>query len=302
MRGRFFLLLFLVILTPAHSWAEEFGTRRTHLDEEMRYGGYTLRVYQDLVPDKDGPTNFGETLVVFRDGKEVYDFSDFRLEMRPKYVLSSHLWKPQEIIPLGTDITGDGQPNALIATYSGGAHCCYGYLILELGSEFREVTYFESRDFPVRFVDLDGEPGLEIVVWEGIFTYWKVSFAASPAPLVFMKFRDGAYWPAPELMRAPPLTRAELLRLARQIDVSEENPLWTPRLWGVMLNLIYSGNANQARDFFDLAWPPAAPGKEAFYDEFLNCQLRWSRYWSAIAEMNGFDPTAEPVGDCPGPQ
>ena len=134
---------------------------------------------------------------------------------------------------------------------------------------------------------------------ENAFAYWRAAFARSPAPDVVMRFRGGMYRADAELMRAPPPAAHELERLANAVRTS---PVWDtglePELWRVMLNLIYTGNASVAREFFEAAWPKGRAGKEEFAHEFWECQLRHSQYWPTIKEMNGLAGD-QPAEDCP---
>ncbi len=65
----------------------------------------------------------------------------------------------------------------------------------------------------------------------------------------------------------------------------------SPDLWGTMLDLIYSGHANEAWKFLDDAWPTKVHGKENFEREF-RAQLAKSPYWSAVEAMNAAKPPA----------
>jgi hypothetical protein len=60
---------------------------------------------------------------------------------------------------------------------------------------------------------------------------------------------------------------------------------YPPELWANMLDLIYSGHADMAWDFFDKAWPKNIKGKEAFLKEFRS-SLKSSQFWPGIKEMN----------------
>ena len=225
---------------------------------------------------------------------------------------------------LGTDITGDGRPNVFVSTYSGGAHCCYAYLVLEVGEQFRVVNHLGTGDSLIRLRQIDGVPGLEIELWDDNFVYWKTVFAGSPMPRVVLKYSGGKYRVAPALMKAPSRSLHTLEGMARRV---RESPWWKreplhsggntalaglesdrsleryePELWDVMLDLIYTGNMPQARLFLDMAWPPGWAGKQDFAREFFTCQLRRSRYWPAVAFINGV-PAAKPPADCPpGPE
>lgn len=61
---------------------------------------------------------------------------------------------------------------------------------------------------------------------------------------------------------------------------------YNPALWQNMLDLIYSGNPEQALQFFDLAWPARfASEKEQFRRDFFD-HLHSSPYWNEISQLS----------------
>ena len=61
-----------------------------------------------------------------------------------------------ENFPIGKNLTGDGKPNLVVRTYSGGAHCCTDVHVFELGEKFRHVARFDANvSESVSFEDLD---------------------------------------------------------------------------------------------------------------------------------------------------
>ena len=49
-------------------------------------------------------------------------------------------------IKLGIDVTGSGSPEMIIGHWTGGAHCCFGFTVLELGKELRVVAELDAKD------------------------------------------------------------------------------------------------------------------------------------------------------------
>lgn len=283
---RLLLLTLLIIASAGAPSANDFF-------RELTYQDYLFRLHDKTVMFEGKSLLLEQTLVVSKSGQEV-----FRKVGHRWYISDKH---PK----IGTDITGTGRPNAVITEYSGGAHCCNGNHIFELGEPFK-VVEIHSRDFPIRFKELDGRLGLEIILLDTIFLFWKTGLPDSPTPKVILRYGQGGYRIATDLMKAPPMNRKELLRRAKEIRTST---LWgryeccplDDRLLRVVVDLIYTGNAEQALEFADLAWPPSFPGKKEVVTELFQCQMRHSDYWKDIAAMNGLPP-AQPVGDCPGLQ
>jgi len=262
--------------------------RRTGTTEGT-FRDYVIRVYRS--PD------FESCLQIGQRGKVVYTLEshDFRIGA------SMGDASGDDRIPIGTDITGAGQPDAVIFAWSGGAHCCATLYVVELGAQFREVQKIELENSDLaNFSRSNRAASYQLTTNDWAFQYWRTSFADSPAPKVILKFRDGQFRLAFDAMRtAAPADQ----RLAAMLHAVKTDPDWHANapadcamdcgvpvaLWRNMLMLIYSGRAGLAWKLFDEAWPPAQPGKSDFAAAFCK-QLSTSHYW----------PDLEPnIGPCP---
>jgi hypothetical protein len=206
-------------------------------------------------------------------------------------------------IPIDGDLTGDGAPNLLAAAHSGGTHCCWEYHIYSLGNDFRKINVLVTQDAEVRFVNLDHDPAFEAETYDFVFAYSYTSFGASPVPRIVFKFKDGKYRIAPDLMRQPSPPEAELRREAMNLRTDGDwnrspNQPYDPKLWKIMLDLIYTGHYARADRFLNEAWPSSRNDKRRFRHEFFECQLRRSHNWTAIAAMNHV-PADAPLSSCP---
>ena len=89
----------------------------------------------------------------------------------------------------GTDITGDSQPDVVVSTWSGGAHCCYSTSVYSIGREVRPLLNIETGNCgPGEFMDLDGDKRLEIITCDDRWGYTYCSFAESPFPRVVFAY------------------------------------------------------------------------------------------------------------------
>ena len=254
---------------------EHAGKQDTSRKTEARF-----RDYKVIISESDE-----SRVEIFKGAALVYAMDGHRF-----FIGNPEANEKKEIaIPIGMDITGDGQPDLVIHEYTGGAHCCSLFHIFEIGEKFRHIQTIELEDSCTDFKNLDNGPALELPMNDWTFAYWKTSFADSPAPEVILKYSDGQYRMAPTLMRKPPLSPLELNGTAASIRLSPE---WKdpeqkipPALWREMLNLIYTGNMDQAWSLFHLAWPEGLAGKEKFLEEF-KAQLATSLYWEQIQDMN----------------
>lgn len=219
------------------------------------------------------------------------------------------------------DITGDGKPNLVISTYSGGAHCCFGFLIFQLGDDFKLLDVINAGDSDLaRFKDLDNDGVLEFIGNDWIFAYWNASFAGSPAPGIILKYINGKYRLAMDLMKKPMPNADEEERIIESVrediartigEIKELKKDWgigTPdvgadtgyfawvrgdvvlpaSVWGHMLDLIYAGHPTEAQKFIDEIWPKGQQGKKEFLSDF-NGQLSLSPYYKDLRKYYGSD-------------
>ena len=284
--------------------AEDISYQSTELFAQGAYRFVSEQRFSKSPEDAE-PFGLEETLVVFKDGREIDRRKEWRWEV---YQAEGFSKAPPSPKP-GADITGDGTPDIVLMEYSGGAHCCSTYYIFELAEPLR-VTKIYTGDAPLFFEQLDDSPSLEVKLFDDNFSYWRAAYANSAAPEVVLRYRDGAYQPAPDLMRGPAPSQRELEEWARQARSAGDWIMTTkPRgsdsnydvssdLLIPLIDLIYRGHADLVRRFTDMAWPAAKPGKAAFIEELMECRIRRSKYWPAVAAMNGL-PADPSIGKCP---
>ncbi|MBK9118782.1 MAG: hypothetical protein IPM18_04160 [Phycisphaerales bacterium] len=187
-------------------------------------------------------------------------------------------------VGVGQDVTGTGSPSLIVVDYSGGAHCCWTYYVLDLAPP-RIVAVLDTTTAGY-FDDLDDDGVYEFITADPTFDYWNASHAESPFPRVVLAFRAGRYRLAPEYMRTAPPSSADFdawvneARTSQSFSGSRPAPLF----WGRMLDLIYGGHADLAEELFRLGWPPEIPGKHEFRADF-DRTLRSSRYWPDLRLM-----------------
>jgi hypothetical protein len=270
-------VLLAALLAGAVPSAAQILDRVPH---DIEAGDYTLRFLED--PD----IGFVDTLQVLQGGEVVFEtlFEAF------VHMVDEPPGSPDGVLPLGLDVdaTGDGRPDFVLQSYSGGAHCCFYTQVIERQPELALLAEFDGSDSPVSLEQRDDDPALEVVLNDWSFAYWKAPFAESPAPLVILDLQEGVYVGAVELMRRPAPPPAEIARLAaaaRQAMRAAKAP--TSALWGPMLDLIYSGNGEAAFQLFDLGWEPTLSGRDAFLVQF-GAQLSLSPHWETVAQLNGW--------------
>lgn len=284
-----YALLILIVALVAGLAGSANSADAIHHQESFR--PYLARVYFDSNA-KDGTDASFEIL---KNGRRVYVQT---AKNRGEKFFIGTMYKEDpdaSIVKMGNDITGEGQPDLVISEWSGGANCCLTLSIFEIGPTFKKFGTIDAEfgDSGPHFIpDKSSKTkSLAILLYDWTFANWNTDFGDSPAPKVMLRFIDGAYRVAPDLMRASlPNDLQATAASVRNYDGSKKGGAWpdadvSPQLWGRMLDLIYSGHADKAWKFLDAAWPPNLKGKDAFGLDFRS-QLAKSPYWPAIKVMN----------------
>jgi len=261
-----------------------------NLTEEVKYGDYTIRTYR--YPDPEG------CLRISKGGKLVFSLTSGQFQIGKNFF-------HDQGIPVGTDITGAGKPNAIVSDWSGGAHCCFTLRIFELGEQFKEIAKIEAgHSDGAKFVDLDHDGFYEFEGNDWAFAYWRASFKYSPAPRIVLKYREGRFRLAYDLMKQPGPSPEEFAALVGNVKSDEE---WTDTappdcdmdcgvpvaLWKNMLNLMYTGHPDLAWKLFDQSWRPTRKDKPVFAKEFCE-QVKGSLYWGDLRKEIGPCPVRSP--------
>ena len=269
------------------------------------YSGSSLSNEPDLVTSSATIGDYFCESKKSADGKKVcMTFFKSGKEIRSDCVDSgSHL----SIImspPAGTDINGDGIPEIIVEHFSGGAHCCFEYGIFSIGKKLELISTLDGQHSSLLFKDLDGDRKYEAIGRDWTFAYWNASMGGSPAPEIILRWKDGRYRLAENLMKKPSPDHNGLLKLAKEFrdgavfqDESMQSLHWEAEWWAVMLELIYTGNGDLAWKFCDWFWPISdqqsiskkyLADKKRYLAEFKK-QLKTSPYWPDLKKINGWN-------------
>ena len=157
-------------------------------------------------------------------------------------------WRAQLVaVAPGDDLTGDGVPNLLLEAYSGGAHCCFSYVLLSLGDELEVLWEGFLADAGAVAVDLRGDGARQLMSADMSFAYTFCSFAETPAPAVVLALEPGG-------VRVANLEHPEVYE--REVAWALERVLMLPPLAGpdaqacalaqLYLSLLYGGRPDVA--------------------------------------------------------
>lgn len=93
------------------------------------------------------------------------------------------------------DLDGDGEPEALVRLFSGGAHCCEVLSVASFDAATAKyrLTALGLDDASWVLRDLGGTTSPEFVSWDARWAYWGGVYAGSPQPLRVWSFSAGAF-------------------------------------------------------------------------------------------------------------
>lgn len=250
-------------------------------EQVVRYGSYEFRA------SWHGETENG-SFEILRDGKLL--LKSFGDEMGEAFRVGciNEDDPGNKLIPIGRDITGSGHPEVVFSEWTGGAHCCFSYHVFELGNSIKKLGTVYTGDGDICKFRNDTGGKIDFVVYDHTFAYWNASFAESPQPEVVIRYGPNGFQPATDLMYRPAPSQPEFEKLVfegRKTPPEKYGPYPKAGFWEIMLNLIYSGHADFAWKFCDLAWRGDAKTKSKFLTEFRQT-LVTSQYWPAVDSMN----------------
>jgi len=221
--------------------------------EPRRIGDFLVRL--DSVPDKHTPGYNACRAQVFSPQGPTFQATDYAMRI-------------DEIS--GKDINGDGQPEAVLEGFSGGAHCCWTYWIVSFGARpglLKQVfnqTSIAFRETSDGHVDLTGG--------DGAFDYFDcLSHSETVFPTVFLRLQGRElkdvgpeHWDdyANQIADVRRRTSAEEVRqfhdAKSQDEICEGSPRETlPKVLTVVFADLYGGRQEEAWKALDAMWPPA---------------------------------------------
>jgi hypothetical protein len=113
------------------------------------------------------------------------------------------------------DLDGDGEPEVVVDTYSGGAHCCYGALIYRFDSGTYTHVNELWGDAGVAFKDLDNDGQPELVTVADVFAYAFASYVDSWLPPLVDSYVGGKVTDVTD--QFPALVRKDMANILKQL-------------------------------------------------------------------------------------
>jgi len=214
---------------------------------------------------------------VYLHGKLVY-------RLAADEVLTYRLGQPTDpvnkipLVPNGSDLTGNGRPDMMVTSWSGGAHCCFTHYIFELEPKLRLIATIDDGDTDLgHFEDLDHNGRYFYLTYE-IWSYWPASFAGSVSHKVILKWEKNRFRLDLERMKYPVPSPEQWKNALKDVDdVADDRPSLGV-LWDTVLDLIYTGHSELAWKFVEEVNPNALKGNNPSLGDFCS-MLKISEYW-----------------------
>jgi hypothetical protein len=278
-----FLLCELFLARPFHAQTlKEVFTE----EDRLLYRGY------EVIKCYDSPGDFwfailkkeGKVLATFKRGYNRKEWTDFGL----------------------FSFLGGDKKQLIVEQFSGGAHCCWSYWILELSPDL-EVIY-ESQQYPVGYdlvpVDLDEDGVFEFTQGILTFDYFdRLCHALSPIPTVVFQYDEDRkkYSPASHLFPEYLLNGIEkdilkVKELNERTDFAtydDSGGEYLSAVLQVVLRYIYAGKENEAWSFYESEYhlPDKEEMKSKIKKKLKNCLVYKQIYQAQKTSILKLEPT-----------
>ena len=131
-------------------------------------------------------------LTVDRAGTKIFDEPVEIPNCEEPYCLPAGIFQDSDSIRV-RDLDTDGEPEALVDVYTGGAHCCFATEILRFDGSSYRTTARNWGDPGYRLVDSDDDGRPEFLTADARFAYAFSSFADSAFPIRVLAWSSGHF-------------------------------------------------------------------------------------------------------------
>jgi hypothetical protein len=218
--------------------SEFYNTAVYALENENTFGDVTVRFWRNSAPDA---FSFDSIVIIAASGEP------------PIQIENVAAFDPLS----GTDITGDGFPEVIVNTFSGGAHCCSSvYAFSMTGNAAKPILKTVESNCGGRFIDYNGDGILEFESCDDTFAYVYCSYAASPLVRIIYEFdpAQGYVLASPRFANLYAESIAQNLQFAEQ-GLPGERGEWDNTnkcsVLPLILDYLYSGQTEAAWSEFN---------------------------------------------------
>lgn len=192
-----------------------------------------------------------------------------RFGLQPIHIPSASAIHPST----GSDLNNDGFPEAVIETYTGGAHCCFGTWVYSLRDLPLLILQKPESNAGGQFQDLDGDDIHEFITYDDSFAYRYCAYAVSPSVKAILAYD-------PSLQRYLPASPRFAAQYAEDIALHSQQASGdlsafigddgTPKcgILPVILDYLYAGQTEKARQELLRLYP--YPDVDDFWTQILS--------------------------------
>ena len=218
---------------------------------ERKFGNYALQV-----SPAQGEERTCRAVLRSADGREVFSASDTTITLEP---IS------------GSSVTNDGERSVVLEGFSGGAHCCWRYWIVDVGNPARLVKEIGNQTGIAFEHERDGRVVMK--TGDGAFDYFDdLAHAFSPIPLVYLQLEKTTLKDvSPQFLQVYDRNIEEMRQLltpeklerftsgqlpaATLGDADVDWMTTKSHVLMIVLDYLYSGREQQAWNTLDEMWP-----------------------------------------------
>ncbi len=191
------------------------------------------------------------------------------------------------------NLTLNGGPVVAVKNFSGGAHCCTGCVVLELGDPVTIVTRITFADFDEQgYLNIRKRDGdLLVDVPDNTFELWYDCLADSRQFEVTAIVRPNGFSLDTKGLKKHHVDvddMADSVRVAWEENVAANDtrhPIPPSELFETLRQLCFEGAGDDCEALINAVWPRHYPGKKTYWESFMG-RLRGSPFWEDIRKLN----------------
>jgi hypothetical protein len=172
-------------------------------------------------------------------------------------------WSVAVLDVSGKDLNGDGIPDLVLETYTGGMHCCWNYWVVALANQPKVVLHLYNERGADFAQTLQGRPIIETL--EGGYDYLRTSHAASFFPAIYLQLDGNKLFDiscdfTSEFDKQIRKARAEVMRLdpkneAPDTAFSDLDEDVRYNILAIVSSYLYSNRPGKAWRALETFWP-----------------------------------------------
>ncbi len=245
----------LVVLSAASAPVRAHSSVYCYQSSAGVKGGGSMKVSSfRIIVEQEHSESACRAIILSDNGQEIFRLQDWSVDVVPV---------------TGKDINGEGHPDAVLESFSGGAHCCWTYFVVSLTDKGGLIRKFENRT-PASFEDLSHNGTVDLVTQDGAFDEFEgLPHPFSPFPTIVLrlnrdKFEDVSkeFWPVYEKKIEQvrrDIKTSELERFIRSKPAEVHDDLDYLRtesaVLTVILEFLYGGRPEEAWKALGELWP-----------------------------------------------